>query len=98
MSMLRSNRWVARAAAFVCASMPVLVHACPLCFAAKNDANRVAFLGTTLLLTGLPIAMIGGFIFWIVRRLEALDSEEQRAPSVAEQPVVVTRREGLARH
>lgn len=52
---------------------PWVAYACPVCFSAKDEANRLAFLGTTVFLTGLPIALIGGFAYWALRRLRAHD-------------------------
>ena len=76
--MLRPVRlWVATGIAFATASAPFAAQACAVCFSAKSEANRIAFLGTTVLLTGLPVAMIGGLIFWIMRRVEAIDALEQ---------------------
>lgn len=42
--------------------------ACPVCFSAKNEANQIAFLVTTALLTFAPLLMIGGLIWWLRRR------------------------------
>jgi hypothetical protein len=66
--------------------------ACPVCSSAKDEANRAAFLGTTVFLTGLPIAMIGGLIYWVARRASAQQGEDpgkdadQGAPRSAERP------------
>lgn len=69
--------WVATAIAFATASAPFAAQACAVCFSARSEANRIAFLGTTVLLTGLPVALIGGFLYWVMRRLEAIDTAEQ---------------------
>jgi hypothetical protein len=69
--------WLAAGVTFVTASAPFAVQACAVCFSAKSEANRIAFLGTTVLLTGLPIAMIGGLLYWIMSRVEAIDTLEQ---------------------
>ena len=58
--------------------MPVQSWACSLCLA-ENEESRIAFIGTTILLTLLPLAVFGGVIRWIVRR-----AEENRAAEEAE--------------
>jgi hypothetical protein len=60
------------AAGLVLAS-PTLALACPVCFNAKDDAARVAFLATTVFLTALPLLMIGGVVMWLTRRAAAAD-------------------------
>jgi len=69
--------WLATGIAFLTASAPFAAQACAVCFSAKSEANRIAFLGTTVLLTGLPVAMIGGLLYWIMSRVEAIDALEQ---------------------
>ena len=51
---------------------PALVHACPVCFSG-NDANREAYTLTFLLLTVLPLAMIGGLVLWVRRRIREVE-------------------------
>jgi hypothetical protein len=69
-------RWLhSLAAALVCWSVPAIANACPVCFAAKDEANRVAFLATTVFLTAAPIILIGCFLSWAARRVRALEAE-----------------------
>ncbi len=49
-------------------------HACAVCFSGADGA-RVAFLLTTALLTVLPLALLGGFAWWLRRRMRELDSD-----------------------
>ncbi|MDP6529361.1 MAG: hypothetical protein QF819_09260 [Gemmatimonadota bacterium] len=49
--------------------------ACPGCGGGGNERNRGAFTASTLLLTGLPLAMIGGSALWLRRRLD--DGEDE---------------------
>ena len=51
-------------------SLPAQVWACSLCLS-ENEESRIAFIGTTILLTLLPLAVFGGTVRWIVRRAEA---------------------------
>jgi hypothetical protein len=53
---------------------PETSHACAVCFSGADGA-RVAFLLTTALLTLLPLALLGGFAWWLRRRIRELDSE-----------------------
>lgn len=64
-------------AGIVCAlsSSPALAWACPVCFAAKDEAQRVAFVVSTVFLTALPLCLVGGFIAWIARRVRALEAD-----------------------
>jgi hypothetical protein len=70
--------------AFATAFGAAVAHACPVCFSAKDEAQRQAFFDTTIFLTLLPLALIGGFIYWAARRVRRLDAEppEPEAPGV----------------
>ena len=46
---------------------PSAAHACAVCFSA-TDRNRIAFLITTIVLSLLPLAMIGAGLLWLARR------------------------------
>lgn len=63
-----------------------LAHACPVCFSAKDDAQRQAFFDTTIFLTLLPIALIGGFIYWVARRVRRLDAEQRAGAASGAEP------------
>ena len=47
---------------------------CPVCFSAK-EGSREAFIGTTIVLSLLPLLMIGGIAFWLKKY--GASSEEQ---------------------
>jgi len=69
--------------------------ACPVCFSAKNDENRIAFIVTTAFLTFLPLGLIGGGVWWLSRRAR-LESEaaaprrlpKPRKPARASSPIL----------
>ena len=46
--------------------------ACSVCFD-PTEQNREAFIGTTLFLTMLPLALIGGGAWWLFKRYEEGD-------------------------
>jgi uncharacterized membrane protein YfbV (UPF0208 family) len=47
-------------------ALPEAAHACAVCGAAV-DRNKSAFVGTTILLSLLPLALIGAGLWWIGR-------------------------------
>jgi hypothetical protein len=47
-------------------------YACPSC-ASPLEENRQAFVDTTVFLTVVPLMMMGGFIWWLRRRMRAMD-------------------------
>ena len=54
---------------------PAAAHACAVC-GALNDRNRAAFFGTTILLSLVPLGMIGGGVWWLRRTGSAFDAED----------------------
>jgi hypothetical protein len=64
--------------------VPVTAQACPVCFSGNGEENRAAFLFTTIFLTSLPLAMIGGVVWWLRRRL--LETERERPARVERLP------------
>jgi hypothetical protein len=63
--------------AFAAWSVPAWALACPVCFSAKDEANRVAFFVSTMFMTALPLVLLGAFIAWVARRARALEAEER---------------------
>lgn len=55
---------------------PEVAQACAVCFSGKDDETRVAFIITSVLLTFLPILLVGGVVAWIVRRVRQLERAE----------------------
>ena len=73
MNRLRAQLFVATAAVL---ASPALALACPVCFQAKDEASRIAFLATTVFLTALPLLMIGGVVMWLSKRVQAADQND----------------------
>ncbi|MFW2388272.1 MAG: hypothetical protein ACN4G0_08045 [Polyangiales bacterium] len=53
-------------------------YACPSC-ASPLEENRQAFVDTTVFLTVVPLMMMGGFVWWLRRRIRAMED----APEIA---------------
>jgi len=71
-----SRGWmVALAAVVLVLVLPDAVHACPVCFDAR-DENRQAFLATTAFLSLLPLGMVAGTGLWLRKRSRDLDAAE----------------------
>ena len=65
--------WAVAVAIAVLASLPDVAHACSVCSAGRDDETRAAFIATTIALSVLPLALIGGFVWWIRRRVRAIE-------------------------
>ncbi len=50
--------------------LPQPAFACSVCYSA-NESNRLAFIDTTVFLSLLPLAMVGGIVWWIWRQVQA---------------------------
>lgn len=66
------RRWSLSMVAVAVGSVADLARACPSC-ASPLEENRQAFVDTTILLTFLPLIMIGGFIWWLRRKARQLE-------------------------
>jgi amino acid transporter len=49
-----------------------VAYACPSC-ASPLEENRQAFVDTTIFMTVVPLAMVGGMIWWIRRKAKELE-------------------------
>ncbi len=49
-------------------SAPTIAQACSVCLTGREDDNRIAFLTTTVFLSVLPLAILGGVVYWVWRR------------------------------
>lgn len=55
--------------------IPGAAEACAVCFQAKNDATRIAFIASTAAMTGLPLLIVGGLAWWVRRRFARAELE-----------------------
>ena len=59
----------------ICVTMlPAVATACAVCSDGEKQ-NAMAFFWTTVLLTALPLGLLGGLIRWVQVRTKALESE-----------------------
>jgi hypothetical protein len=71
---LRRPAFLAGIAAVLAAPRPAA--ACAMCVAAAVDKASGSLLAGSLLLSILPLAMLGGMILWIRRRVRQIDAAE----------------------
>jgi hypothetical protein len=55
---------------------PALASACPVCGLTGNDANGTEYFAMTIMLSALPLAMIGGVVVWVRRRVIGADESD----------------------
>jgi len=73
--------WIPLLVVAFLALLPDVVHACPVCFDAR-DENRQAFLATTAFLSLLPLGMVAGAGLWMRKRSREIDEQiDSDAPS-----------------
>lgn len=57
-------------------AVPAAALACAVCGTSGIENNSWAYFAMTMVLSGLPLAMIGGVGFWVYRRASAADAED----------------------
>jgi hypothetical protein len=67
------------ALAALVASLPRAAEACAVCLSGREDDNQRAFLAGTILLSTLPVALIGGIAWYIRRRAREIAAREAAA-------------------
>ena len=65
------NRWLTAALVLL---WPSAAQACSVCFSA-TEQNRIAYIVTTIVMSLLPLGMIGGGIYWLHRRSHRLGDD-----------------------
>jgi hypothetical protein len=71
----RALRRVAATLGALVVCSPGLARACAVCGGGANDQTQAGFLAGTLLLSILPLALIGGIALWIRRRARLMAEE-----------------------
>lgn len=74
---MRRGRLFAALLAAVLVSLPAIAAACPAC-GVGNGRNKMAFFITTIFLSLLPLAFIGGLMLWIARSSRSFIAGEFR--------------------
>lgn len=77
---------IALAVAALVVALPRIAEACAVCFTGRSDETRQAFISTTVFMTGLPLLLIGGVIWWLRRRTLQLEAAYQQAQTAAAPP------------
>lgn len=79
---------VSRVAAPVLAALlllaPRIAEACSQCLSGRSEETKLAYILTTVFLSVLPLVAIGGLVWWLVRRVRALEREHPPAPVAVE--------------
>jgi len=70
-------------------ALPAVASACDNCLAAQDDAIQAAFAIASVFLSVTPLALIGGFVWWLRRRAQKLQAEE--AAGVIRLPLAAAR-------
>lgn len=52
---------------------PQLARACAVCMSGREDDVQFAFILTTVFMSVLPLAVIGGAVWWLRRRLQEME-------------------------
>jgi hypothetical protein len=71
-------------------ALPGAAEACAVCFQAKTDATRVAFIASTAFMSFLPLAVIGGVTWWVRRQVVRADAARapRSGPGEAPEPAI----------
>jgi hypothetical protein len=83
----RVRRTLALAAAALLVAAPDLASACAVCMGGTGGGTLRAFAIGTLFLSLLPLAMIGGMVWWLRRRARAIAREAELRGAAADVPV-----------
>ncbi|HTO09472.1 MAG TPA: hypothetical protein VMR86_20645 [Myxococcota bacterium] len=57
-------------------SLPATALACDSCIAASSSAVQWAFITASIFLSVTPLVVVGGFVWWLVRRARRMAAEE----------------------
>lgn len=71
--------------AFGLAWAPRAAEACAVCMGGREDENRAAFIGTTVFLSVLPLALIAGIALWLRKRIREVEAARGADPRVGAQ-------------
>jgi hypothetical protein len=69
--------------ALAVAVLPAVAQACAVCGAGEDDPARGAYVTMTLIISALPLGMLGGLIGYVAWKAKAAAREEQAAQGKA---------------
>jgi hypothetical protein len=81
-----TRRWAPVAAAALALWGPRAAEACAVCTAGRSEETQLAFILTTAFLTVLPLSLVGGMVWWLVRRARAMQTEPAHAADALRPP------------
>jgi hypothetical protein len=70
------RRWPAALVAALLAASPRVAEACAVCFASRDAETQAALIYGTVLLSVLPLLLVGGIALFLRRRARQLAVEE----------------------
>ncbi|MDJ0850568.1 MAG: hypothetical protein QNK04_19520 [Myxococcota bacterium] len=59
--------------------VPGVGEACSQCLSGRSDETKLAYILTTVFLSILPPAMVGGAVWWLVRRVREQERSREAA-------------------
>jgi MYXO-CTERM domain-containing protein len=65
--------------------MSALLLACAVCGAGEDPA-RGTYVVMTLIISGLPLAMLGGIAWWVIKSNRTREAEERAAQNASAEP------------
>lgn len=97
---MSTRRWTQRLSGLAALALalgallaPGVGEACSKCLAASSEETKLAYVLTTVFMSVLPLAGIGGLVWWLVRRARA--AEALLRGGVAAEPLPVRERATL---
>lgn len=66
---------------------PRAAEACSVCTTGREDENQLAFILTTIFMSITPLLVVGGVVFFIVRRIRAAERAQVRSPAPTRAPI-----------
>lgn len=74
--------WRAALAALALLWAPRAAEACAVCNSGRDDPTQLAFLLSALVMSVLPLGLVGGLVYWLVRRSRALERDASAPEAV----------------
>ena len=82
------SRRVVSITASLLTAAPVSALACPVCALVGTSNNTWAYQAMSAMLTFLPLAMVGGIVWWLARLVARADTERRLGVEIASDSLV----------